>query len=174
MIVRWTAQYREDVFSHSCVSLSGSVFECVCVCEESIITFFLFIIISRTLQTLGVIVCFEKKTKKKQGHLRHTLHHFLWCQAYCSHLGPASRLRDGVCNDHGLSFSLPSLRCQRKAGDDPSPLTQREMEIITNVSCGIGHKLIHTKYCTLGVSLSFFLSLFLVRCTRQMNASRRN
>lgn len=170
MIVRWTAQYREDVFSHSCVSLSGSVFECVCVCEESII----YILFPVPFRLWGWLYVLKKQTKKKQGHLRHTLHHFLWCQAYCSHLGPASRLRDGVCNDHGLSFSLPSLRCQRKAGDDPSPLTQREMEIITNVSCGIGHKLIHTKYCTLGVSLSFFLSLFLVRCTRQMNASRRN
>lgn len=62
-----------------------------------------------------------------------------------------------VCNDHGLSFSLPSPTCQWKAADDPVLLTNGGMEIITNVSCGIGHKLIHTKYCTSGLS-TFFLS----------------
>lgn len=61
----------------------------------------------------------------------------------------------------------PTPTCQRHAGDDPSPLTRGEMEIITNVSCGIRHKLIHTKYCTLGVSLPLFFPL-LASSSRQM------
>lgn len=40
--------------------------------------------------------------------------------------GAVSHLWDGVCNDHALSFSLPSLRCQRKAGDNPALLIERE------------------------------------------------
>lgn len=83
---------------------------------------------------------------------------------------PESPPLGGVCNDQALSVSLPRPTCQRKAADDPLLLTDGGMEIITNVSCGIGHKLIHTKYCTSGLSLLFF---FLIRC-RQMKASSRN
>lgn len=94
---------------------------------------------------------------------------------------PVSHLWDGALPVMAMPY-LP-LSTQAEMSEESrrrpcSPDRGGEMEIITNVSCGKGRKLIHTKCWTLGVSLALSpcvaLSLSLIRCRRQMNASRRN
>ena len=93
--------------------------------------------------------------ERKQGHLEHAVSCVM-----SSLLQPSGgpRLVFGMVSVMTMAYlsHYPAPTCQREAADDPASLTDTEMEIITNVSCGMGHKLIHTKYCTLGVSCLFF------------------
>lgn len=74
---------------------------------------------------------------------------------------PVSHLWDGALPVMAMPY-LP-LSTQGEMSEESwrrpcSPDRRGEMEIITNVSCGKGRKLIHTKCWTLGVSLALSLS----------------
>lgn len=105
------------VYTHACVFKWVSVLTCVCVFMTEEGTSHL--LIRQYPSDPG-------DNETPQTHLTHEPLP-VWCQARCRHLGTGiSSLGWCVCNDHALSFSLPSLRCQREAGDDPALLTEGE------------------------------------------------